>query len=294
MEKKEVMAGIRSCLQSFSKYHRQAKTKGSEASVHELRTNARRLRNSLKTHSFLFQKKKIKKIDCSIKKLAAHASELRDLDVFISFLLNYKKKLKKKNQQVCLNQYISSMKEKRKKYASVLKSKLKNADVMNIIQRPVNKQLRRAKEMDAKHLMPFFQKRIHETVEQLLQYDSIVHLTNKDKEIHEMRIKAKHLRYTLEEIGDNFDHRIKSYTAQSLFFHKILGEIHDYDVWIAMIDEDPINQQDNKDMKNMLKSLQDYCRRSRLNRYRIFVRRWDILRKNRFFENLLELVYAHG
>ncbi len=294
MEKKEVMAGIRSCLQSFSKYHRQAKTKGSEASVHEFRTNARRLRTSIQIYAHLFQKNRIKQIDWSIKELANHASELRDIDVFIVFLLNYKKKLKNKSQHPYLNDYISAIKEKRKKAQSTLRKKLKSSSVENAIGQPLRNQLRRVKKVGKKRLMLSFQKKIHETVEQLLQYDSIVHLTNKDKEIHEMRIKAKHVRYTLEELGDYFDNRIKVYTAGALFLHNILGEIHDYDVWIAMIDEDPINQQDNKDMKNMLKSLQDYCRRSRLNRYRIFVRRWDILRKNRFFENLLELVYAHG
>lgn len=283
-------------LQAFTKQYRAVCVKGNVAAVHELRVNARRLRNTLKTYSSLFHKKKIKQLDKLFQQAAAHVSELRDMDVLIQFLFSYKKKIKSKSGQACLQEYISSLKKKREFLLSGVTEalkKLKPALDSPRISMMIKKQARRPEKPGRERLRRVFKKRILKSVQELLAYNPIVHHPEKKTELHAMRIKAKHLRYTLENVGRYYDGRIKMYTEQALFFHKILGEIHDYDVWISLIARDRSGQKSGPGIKQTLKHLQEYCRRMRANSYRQFVQRWDKLNKNRFFEDLLELVYAH-
>lgn len=283
-------------LRAFSKQYRAACTRGNVAAVHELRVNARRLRSTLKTYSSLYHKKEIKKLGKLFQEAAAQVSELRDLDVYIQFLVSYKNKIKSKSGQVCAREYISAIKNKRQALLYGVTRRLIQSrpalDTRKII-RAIKKQARRPQKQSRESLLPVFKERILKTVREILEYGPIVHHPDRKTELHEMRIKAKHLRYTLEGVGRYYDSRIKAYTAQSLFLHKILGEIHDYDVWISMVRKDRSLRKPGAPMKQTLKHLQKYCQRMRSNSYHRFVQRWDKLNKNRFFEDLLEFIYAH-
>jgi len=283
-------------LRSFSKQYKAACTKGNVAAVHELRVNARRLRNTLKTYSLLFSKKKLKRMDKLFQKAAAQVSALRDLDVLILFLYSYKKKVRSKSGQTELQEYISALRKKRQLLLpSVTKglNQFKSDLDLRRLTLTVKKQAGQPQKLGRARLRRVFEKRAFKTVRELLEFNLVVHYPEKKAELHAMRIKAKHLRYTLENVGRYYDNRIKAYTEQALFFHKILGEIHDYDVWISMIEHDRSGRKSAPAMKQTLGLLQEYCQRMRVNAYRRFVQRWDKLNKNRFFEDLLELIYAH-
>lgn len=283
-------------LRSFSKQYRAACAKGNVAAVHELRVNARRLRNTFKTYSLLFSKKKLKRIDKLLQKAAAQVSALRDLDVLIQFLLSYKKKVRSKSGQTEVQHYISAMRKKRQVLLpSVTKglNQFKSDLDLRRLTLAVKKQARQPHKFGRARLRRVFEKRIFRTVRELLEFHPVVRHPEKKAELHAMRIKAKHLRYTLENVGRYYDSRIKAYTQEALFFHKILGEIHDYDVWSSMIERDRSGQKSGPAMKQTLGLLQEYCQRMRAHAYRRFVQRWDKLNKNRFFEDLLELIYAH-
>jgi CHAD domain-containing protein len=50
-----------------------------------------------------------------------------------------------------------------------------------------------------------------------------------------MRISAKRLRYTLEAFEDLYGDQIKPFLSAVKQIQEILGNVHDLDVWIAMI-----------------------------------------------------------
>lgn len=69
----------------FHRYYRTACDKGTVRSIHQLRTNARRFRNALKTYSLLFDKAAVKRFNRLLQMTAREASQLRDLDVYLFF-----------------------------------------------------------------------------------------------------------------------------------------------------------------------------------------------------------------
>ena len=92
-------------LKAFNRYHHRLCSKGDELAVHQMRVNARRLRNALKTFKSLFPKNKLKAWNKLFKVAAKYASGTRDLDVYIAFLKSYKNQLnglpeKKQNRKI--------------------------------------------------------------------------------------------------------------------------------------------------------------------------------------------------
>lgn len=68
-------------------------------------------------------------------------------------------------------------------------------------------------------------------LDDLLAYDSIVSQPEKVTELHEMRICAKWLRYTLENFSTLYAGELKTYLQAVRRVQEMLGDVHDCDVW---------------------------------------------------------------
>lgn len=293
---KIALTSLQRCHTNFLRHYRMACQKGTLRSVHQLRTNARRFRNALKTYAPLYDQAAVRKYNRLFQKVAREASAIRDLDVFLIFLDEYKRKLRSERQRQCIRDLIADIRAKRarlqpgmskalKKYAV----RLQPAMVTDVLRRKMSNS-----DKDVTHtMMDIFQQRVEKSVRHLLAYNVIVPYPEKKQALHEMRIRAKHLRYTLEGIEPYFDTRIQLYISRALFFHKILGEIHDFDVWMEMLDRYRPQHKLNSDMGNSLNVLYNYLKRVRAARYRVFVQQWHNALNNRQFEDMLEFVYAH-
>lgn len=72
---------------------------------------------------------------------------------------------------------------------------------------------------------------ISAALEQFLSYGEIVAQPEEVEKLHEMRIAAKHLRYTLETFGPLYPEELKRFVNVTRKAQDALGEIHDCDVW---------------------------------------------------------------
>lgn len=72
-------------------------------------------------------------------------------------------------------------------------------------------------------------------LEGLLSHETYIEQPSKIEELHQMRIAAKKLRYTIEVFAPLFDKNLNEGLAVAKEAQKILGEIHDCDVWIQML-----------------------------------------------------------
>jgi CHAD domain-containing protein len=68
-------------------------------------------------------------------------------------------------------------------------------------------------------------------LDDLLSYDAVVSQPEKVTELHEMRIRAKWLRYTLENFSALYAGELKEYLQVVRKVQEMLGDIHDCDVW---------------------------------------------------------------
>ncbi len=69
----------------------------------------------------------------------------------------------------------------------------------------------------------------------LLAFDSCVHDAGRETELHDMRIAAKRLRYTMEAFQPLFGKSLKKPLGVVKEMQSLLGEIHDADVWIEFL-----------------------------------------------------------
>ena len=108
-----------------------------------------------------------------------------------------------------------------------------------------------------------------------------------------MRIAAKHLRYTLEGFVSLYGPRLPLFIARVVSFHRQLGDIHDHDVWTQHLAQYARVRSRSRHEEAVLNKVKRHCLDLRQKTYRVFVRNWSNAREGKFFENLLEYVYAH-
>lgn len=68
-------------------------------------------------------------------------------------------------------------------------------------------------------------------LDDILEFDEIVYQPEKVLELHQMRIAAKWLRYTMEAFAPLYSNQLKPYLNAARKAQDLLGEIHDCDVW---------------------------------------------------------------
>jgi hypothetical protein len=74
-------------------------------------------------------------------------------------------------------------------------------------------------------------------IEEVYAYDRFVFDPVNVTELHDMRIACKRLRYLLEIFGDAFDDDLEPFVDQVKGVQDILGDIHDRDVQVPMLEE---------------------------------------------------------
>ena len=74
-------------------------------------------------------------------------------------------------------------------------------------------------------------------LEELYAFDPAIRDPANVTELHDMRIAAKRLRYVLEIVGFAFGPAGKSLQKEATWLQEVLGEVHDCDVLIPLVDE---------------------------------------------------------
>ena len=72
-------------------------------------------------------------------------------------------------------------------------------------------------------------------LDELIAYEGIIQDPQKIVELHEMRIRAKQLRYTLETFAPLYANQLKPFLLAVRKTQEMAGEIHDCDVWQELL-----------------------------------------------------------
>ena len=73
------------------------------------------------------------------------------------------------------------------------------------------------------------------SLDEFLSYEPFIELPEKVAELHQMRIAAKRLRYTLETFAPLYSDGLAGYLSVLRNAQDFLGDIHDCDVWSAVV-----------------------------------------------------------
>ena len=270
--------------------------RGAAEHLHQIRVNARRLRNALSIYKDLFLPRQLKQWNKSIRRAVEVSSRARDLDVYIHFLNAYVRKPRGIPGRGVLVSFIAALEKAREKLQPrIIRAldDLNKRDTLEDIIRSLGRAFAGEKDSDPRKVYKVARKKLLHRVRELMAFEPFVYQPRRGRELHQMRIAAKHLRYTLEGFAPVYGPRLPLLIARVVSFHRQLGDIHDHDVWTQHLARYARVKSRSRHEEAVLNKVKRHCLDLRQKTYRAFVRDWSRARAGKFFEDLMEYVYAH-
>lgn len=264
--------------------------------VHKTRVGSRRLRATLPLFEFCYPKKEFKRWSKGIKKVTKLLSQARDLDVQIAFVGQYTKKLDPDKDKACLDKILKQHKNNRKKIQSDVEGgldKLKADKVLQAIetisQQIITEQANQT--FDSAQVLEKAHWHISCRLNDFLSMKQYVYMENEKLKLHQMRIYAKKLRYTMECFCKPYSDQLETEIESIKKFQDTLGDMHDCDVWLDYLPQFTKSQNGklNQTEEQSLKDFTTYIEDKRKKHYSQFVEHWEECQKTGFFCKLIDL-----
>jgi CHAD domain-containing protein len=285
--------------------------------VHRMRVASRRLRAALPLFADCFPEKEYRFWLREIKKITRALGAARDMDVQIAFLKKYLKSQTGQVPQdapvkapenpshtgnplgVLLTRFQKQRGALQKQVIAVL-DEFEHSQVLPSLRAactpPAEPEKRRKRERYA-GILPVAAGRIGRRLQVIHRYEPFVHNPDAVFEHHALRIAAKKLRYTLEAYAPLYRRDLARPIARIKRVQDLLGDIHDCDVWIEQMSLAIVRQRGRRhpgtgDTGASISAVAPFRRllvnreKCRARLYRQFVRYWDALVRNGFWEEL--------
>ena len=283
--------------------------------VHQMRVASRRLRAAMPIFRSCFPEKKYRKWRKEIKSITASLGKARDLDVQIGFLEEYlcgppgnlpEQKTSGIPPETIpgdVSALLGHLRQKRRMAQPAVEIagvSILEGGILDGFGAVLSSSREERSTGKRGKLHRRAQKIISARTADLQAYEPFVHDPDAVTRHHEMRIAAKRLRYTLETFNRFYSGTLKNSIRKVRALQDVLGQLHDCDVWIGCLPGFMQELQEGEAEctgKTRIKGkkrpgipglLQDR-KRERERLYRIFVEKWEDLRKTGFFERLQEL-----
>ncbi len=204
--------------------------------VHDARVASRRLRATLPIFEDCLSAKKVKKWLKQIKKVTGALGEARDTDVQLESLGKTYKKLPERRYRPGVRRLMVRLLQKREKLQEPLAKAMKELEDSGILaEMSAYLEPLEAQAGDNYVYTPALYQHSFQTItarlDTFLSFEEIVYQPEKAAELHQMRIAAKWLRYTMETFSPMYADQLKPYLQAARTTQDLVGEIHDSDVW---------------------------------------------------------------
>ncbi len=218
--------------------------------LHQMWTASRRLCEVLNVFRFSFKRRHLKRLTKRLKPIVVALCAARDLDAFIRFLQSYRRKIPKEDRAAL--SHLQRYKELQRKEisASVRKQvkKLKRrkfiARVKQFVKMSMNGHpipARRPEEIDLPapdaSLRAFGIPLLEPRVESLLSWLPQARVMGDSETLHNMRVRAKRLRYAMEPFEQVFCPDFRPLISDITALQELLGELYDCDTWVSMVED---------------------------------------------------------
>lgn len=204
--------------------------------VHDARVASRRLRATIPLFDSCLPSKKAKKWLRKIRKVTRALGDARDTDVQLEWLQKFQETLPETEYQPGLDRLMLRLRQKREKLQTSLTAAMDKLSASNLLAKMADELQPTASRAEEIYIYtPKLYQHSYQSItgrlETLLSYEAIVDQPDKAAELHEMRIAAKWLRYTMETFAPLYADHLKEYLQVARTTQDLLGEIHDCDVW---------------------------------------------------------------
>ena len=271
--------------------------------IHQLRVCSRRIRSTLPLFSNCFSKKDSTRWLNQIKKVTKSLGEARDSDVQIEKLQKFYETIENSQFRPGLKRLILRLQQKRN---GLQKNVLKSLESLTKSQMLEELEIKTESYLAQKgenfrfplSLYHMSYKVIQDKLAILRAFDPLIYDQEKIEELHEMRIAAKNLRYTMEIFTPLYQSGLKPAINHIKEAQDILGDIHDFDVWTDLLpgflEEErkrTVKYHGHPGPMNLLlpgiNFFKEHCREERDNLYQEFIFKWDQWKNEEVWEILL-------
>jgi CHAD domain-containing protein len=233
-----------------------------------------------------------------LKRLAAALSRARDTDVQSDFLRGFLKVHRDARIRPGVEKLLLRLRERREKQQAKIVKELDRFAARGTL-REIRREFQQIKK-DAPRVTALrtprsalrtqFARPILKRLDKMLAYERFIARPERRKELHRMRIAAKHFRYTMEAFAPSYGGRLDPWIRAARRIQTEIGEIHDCDVWIHQALPKFLADERARtalaEIKPGLAALLRDRRRRRHAIYRAFLRRWKKLRRQKMFERM--------
>ncbi|HVQ01534.1 MAG TPA: YfcE family phosphodiesterase [Candidatus Thermoplasmatota archaeon] len=277
--------------------------------IHKMRVTSRRIRAALCIFKSCFPKDRFRHWQQEIRNITRSLGTARDMDVQIEFLERHLQKLSDSKEKSAIEYLLQQHRSQRATLQSDVIThldQLKTSGTIEDMKKFCAAILSQSVIPSAHSFTTYIaaQNHIGCRLDEFLALQDFIDQEDEIKKHHEMRIAAKHLRYTMEHFSPLYDKQLISYIDMMKQFQDVLGEMHDCDVWCAYIPAvlDTVKQPSNEkpegkaskqqtDLETGLALFLKFIRTRRHTLYTEFVQYWEKNTSNNMITSLKELMW---
>jgi CHAD domain-containing protein len=272
--------------------------------VHRMRVASRRVRNALALFGTDLPRKPYAVWRDELRRITRALGAARDADVQIAWVQNFLQQDIDEAQRVGIERLLLRLRQQRARAQSkVLKAldRLEDRRVITDMNDTLQELLVHARVYEVESLPADLYRRATEAIrlrlEEFLAFAPHVPHPERVSELHQMRIAAKHLRYTLEVFQPLYDRALRKPIKNVKEIQELLGEVHDCDVWLGYVPQF-IEEERARTLSYFgeavpaqaflpgLHALEEDRRDQRLRSYYMFRRFWELTQEKDLWEHL--------
>jgi CHAD domain-containing protein len=209
--------------------------------IHRMRVASRRLRSTLPLFHACFPGKKMSAWLSKIKVVTGSLSRARDLDVQLDVLQHFLEEITQKRYQPGVRRIMIRLNQKRAlQQTKVLQmlDQLTEWQFIDELREAMQQKLDVSVVVQNATTFPLYYlsyRSISNQLEIMLKHNEAIFDPENIKELHQMRIEAKRLRYIMETFSAIYPEEFKSFIRNVKNIQEFTGNIHDCDVWCEFL-----------------------------------------------------------
>lgn len=276
--------------------------------IHRMRVASRRLRSALAIFEGCFSRKDFKSYSRDVRDVTRSLGTARDLDVQLAVLENIFPIFSDPKLAPGMRRLELRLKQQRadaqKDVLTAIKTLQADDTLVNLAKWAASfREMSEGVYLFSPALYELAFSGINARLKEFLDHADYVLDERNVTELHNMRISAKRLRYTMEAFADLYGANLKPFINQTRKFQDILGDIHDADVWGEMIPHFILEEGkrisiyfgNDRPLKRLLPGLEAF-RVNRIDKrkadYQQFLSLWAKAEEIQLWDELLKLINA--
>lgn len=279
---------IKKHLEDFSSQAEGTRVNADIEYLHRMRVAGRRLRTALSTFKKLLPEDYVRAVKTDVRAVSRMLGKARDCDMQVVFVRRIIKERVLFEHNAALEKLLELLKRQRRtiqarviKKLDIFKNRNSFEGMYQALDASIDAQL-----PSTCVLCRVAIKKAEKRLRDYLSFKKYIRQPEKVQELHRMRIAAKHLRYTLENLEPLYEKKINIFIEAAHSIQTILGRLHDLDVWIAQLPLLAAKKKNDRAYQDALTALRKYCITLRKKSHREFVSVWEEQKKENLWPRL--------